>query len=369
MEEDERGGKRARKKLIEERDAQLTESAGGVVIDMDPSDKTGVNVRGRSTYSDMDPSDTTGVNVRGRSSSSCSGSEHSGINPIAAEDFLVPQRKQVERLLLEASVVDALVNAVMSLSEDPVLFLKQADSVREMTRALNKANTARLISYALCRSARRVRARQARQAADDSKSAGRVSSSKFQGLRLAAYGGTSDFHEGIDALGMPRAEIFKGMEDDMLRSADSRDRFQTSNYGGTWSTPSLEWQFVVSPNMHEIYPGFRKPVQIEIFYYAVCAIRSKRIATRLFPSMVSWAPFNTALSCCTIRIEHVRAVDGKYSKTLNGTFNRSQQVVNGLPVYVSKNNSNTCMWWCGGKDPAGLTCVYICTFLLVKQAN
>jgi hypothetical protein len=346
MEEDDRGRKRARKKLIEERDAQLTESAGGVVVDVDPSD-------------------TTGVNVRGRSSSSCSGSEHSGINPIAAEDFLVPQRKQVERLLLEASVVDALVNAVMSLSEDPVLFLKQADSVREMTRALNKANTARLISYALCRSARRVRAR----AADESKSAGRGSSGKFQGLRLAAYGSTSDFHEGIDALGMPRAEIFKGMEDDMLRSADSHDRFQTSNYGGTWSTPSLEWQFVVSPNMHEIYPGLRKPVRIEIFYYAVCAIRSKRIATRLFPSMVSWAPFNTALSCSTIRIEHVRAVDGKYSKTLNGTFNRSEQVVNGLPVYVSKNNSNTCMWWCGGKDPAGLSCVYICTFVLVKQAH
>ena len=31
-----------------------------------------------------------------------------------------------------------------------------------------------------------------------------------------------------------------------------------------WSTPALEWEFVMHPKMGDTYPGRRKPVRIEI---------------------------------------------------------------------------------------------------------
>lgn len=170
--------------------------------------------------------------VRERSSSDSSrssGSERGNRStPISAADILIPQRRHVERLLLQASVVDALVNAIMALPVDPVEFLTQANSIKKLCKTLQKNNVIRSISEACVRAARRARDRKANA---ESAGSGSGPCGKFQGLVVAAYGSASEFCEGIDGLGIPRDDIFKGMCDDMTRSADSQDPFKTSNYG------------------------------------------------------------------------------------------------------------------------------------------
>ena len=71
---------------------------------------------------------------------------------------------------------------------------------------------------------------------------------------------------------------------------------------------------------------------------------------RLFPSMVTWAPHGTTIQCAAVRVSGVKDADGS-PHAINSAFVRTQQVVNGLPVFVQAcgGNSALCLWWCGGK--------------------
>ena len=282
---------------------------------------------------------------RGSSSSSSRGSSSSH-DSAAACALEVGKRRQVQQLLSEAGVFDTLVSAVLEFPKDPLQVLKNADCVKELARMLKRRQIAERIAEVVCAAARRARQRKA----DADAKAGAGPSGKFQGLIVAAYGGAAEFREGIDALGIPRADIRKGMEDDMNRSADSYEPFQTTNYGGTWSTPATEWEFVVNPKLGEIYPGRRKPVRIEIFYFACCALRSRVRSVRLFPSMVTWAPASTTLSCSNVCVSGVKDAAGN-AHAINSSFVRTTQVVNGLPVFAQAGAGHAalCLWWCGGK--------------------
>jgi ankyrin repeat protein len=292
------------------------------------------------------PVSTEGVQVwcgsRGGSSGSSRGSSSSSHDSAAALE--VAKRRQVQQLLSEAGAFDALVSAVLEFPKDPLHVLKNADCVKELARLLKRRRIAERIAEVVCAAARRARQRKADA---DAAKAGAGPSGKFQGLVVAAYGGAAEFREGIDALGIPRADIRKGMEDDMKHSADSYEPFQTTNYGGTWSTPATEWEFVMHPKIGQIYPGRRKPVRIEIFYFACCALRSTISSVRLFPSMVTWAPFSTTLSCSTVYVSGVKDAAGN-AHAINSSFVRTTQVVNGLPMFA-QTGGGVCLWWCGGK--------------------
>ena len=61
------------------------------------------------------------------------------------------------------------------------------------------------------------------------------------------------------------------MFNDFNSAADSDIEWTTSNYGGIVTTAKIEWEFVVAPDLTKVYPGYRIPIQIDMFLYAVAA--------------------------------------------------------------------------------------------------
>eukprot|EP00961_Rhodomonas_salina_P163587 2203188-Rhodomonas_salina.1 len=92
--------------------------------------------------------------------------------------------------------------------------------------------------------------------------------SSFEGL----YKDMADFRAGVEgSLGLPGKDIYDGIKMEFCHSDDSKDTFVTSNYGGTATTPALEYEFVVNPRMDFDYGGGRSPVPLEILLFAASA--------------------------------------------------------------------------------------------------
>jgi hypothetical protein len=64
--------------------------------------------------------------------------------------------------------------------------------------------------------------------------------------------------------GLPSARTWLAMKMEHCNSRDSDVEFTTSNYGGTTTTPRIEWECVVSPTLPQ-YPGYRSPKPFQDF--------------------------------------------------------------------------------------------------------
>lgn len=119
--------------------------------------------------------------------------------------------------------------------------------------------------------------------------------SKFQvsqGSAVCTFGDPTLFHRGLDArIGAPDFRVELAIRAEHCGSADSDDEFRTFNYGGTVTTPKLEYEFVCEPDLaRKDYPGMsgphpRKPIRLESLrnhkYYS-CLSRAELLALRLF---------------------------------------------------------------------------------------
>lgn len=119
--------------------------------------------------------------------------------------------------------------------------------------------------------------------------------SKFQvsqGSLVCTFGDPVLFHRGLDAhIGAPDFRVEIAIRAEHCGSADSDDEFQTFNYGGTVTTPRLEYEFVAEPDLsRKDYPGMtgahpRRPIKLESLrshQYFNCLTRAELLALRLF---------------------------------------------------------------------------------------
>mmetsp|Transcript_32511 Transcript_32511/g.75742 ORF Transcript_32511/g.75742 Transcript_32511/m.75742 type:complete len:1094 (-) Transcript_32511:948-4229(-) len=75
----------------------------------------------------------------------------------------------------------------------------------------------------------------------------------------ASYGDIEVFFQGLDGrIGLPSHKPMEGMMDEHCHQADSNDEFVTANYGGTRTSPSLEWEMVHHPQEGKRYPGLHR---------------------------------------------------------------------------------------------------------------
>ena len=91
------------------------------------------------------------------------------------------------------------------------------------------------------------------------------------GVFEGAFGTIEDFLAGLDAIGLPQPDVYKGMQLEFTGCDDADCVFTTSNYGGIETTPKIEWEFVVCPDTNKEYPGGRIPIEIEMFLWATAA--------------------------------------------------------------------------------------------------
>lgn len=105
--------------------------------------------------------------------------------------------------------------------------------------------------------------------------AGCGNNSKFalsRGGFEANFGDLSNFFDGLDGLiGLPSPRVLNAMQAEHTMCTDSLDTFVTTNYGGTLTCPSTEWEFVFAPDLDKKYPGMglppmgREPCPIKAF--------------------------------------------------------------------------------------------------------
>jgi hypothetical protein len=76
-------------------------------------------------------------------------------------------------------------------------------------------------------------------------------------------------------VGLPAADIMKGMENQCCHSGTAHQEFNPSNYSSTRTTAAREFEFVVRPDLNLEYPGGRKAVLPEVFLFACGAARAK----------------------------------------------------------------------------------------------
>lgn len=105
--------------------------------------------------------------------------------------------------------------------------------------------------------------------------AGGGNNSKFalsRGGFEANFGDLAKFYDGLDGLiGLPSPRVLDAMQAEHTMCQDSLDTFVTTNYGGTLTCPSTEWQFVFAPDLDRKYPGMglppmgREPCPIKAF--------------------------------------------------------------------------------------------------------
>jgi len=111
----------------------------------------------------------------------------------------------------------------------------------------------------------------------------------MDGAFTGSFAEVNEFFKGLDGhIGLPSPRVFEMMELEHTASADSKDPFITSNYGGTETHPALEWEFVNNPVPSKQYPGIlRKPLDLDIFLKHETARQARLekaeiIALRLF---------------------------------------------------------------------------------------
>eukprot|EP00286_Rhodomonas_abbreviata_P001294 CAMPEP_0181290074 /NCGR_PEP_ID=MMETSP1101-20121128/1224_1 /TAXON_ID=46948 /ORGANISM="Rhodomonas abbreviata, Strain Caron Lab Isolate" /LENGTH=1392 /DNA_ID=CAMNT_0023394343 /DNA_START=102 /DNA_END=4280 /DNA_ORIENTATION=- len=70
------------------------------------------------------------------------------------------------------------------------------------------------------------------------------------------FGELKTFFDGLDKhIGLPNPRILRAMEVEHNHSEDSDDFFVTTNYNGTRTKPSIEWEFALNPDPNVEYPG------------------------------------------------------------------------------------------------------------------
>ena len=263
----------------------------------------------------------------------------------------VSLRQQVEMLMQDAGILTVLAEVILECAEkvgkNPVVMLKEADDAKQLAHGMAKSGpkeTLLRVAEAICGFSEKIRV-------ESAAAKGAAHGDKFQAeLIEAAFGDTKDFREGLDQLGLPRVDnVCKGMEHETNWSADSEDSFETSNYGGTKTTPKQEWEFVMSPEKGKIYPGCRKPVDIKILFYALCAKRRvPRPPTRAptKPSIVTWMfQSQTSSRANKVRVQGVTMAGLKPYSAINGDYDVSTERINGRPVYY-KTGQTMALWWC-----------------------
>jgi len=176
----------------------------------------------------------------------------------------------LEEMLSSAGVPQLLVSALLNAAqesggEDPSQAILDFSAAR-FVGAIDSVKGQ--LADALVAHCAKVRAMRTAEGGTDA-----GSNAKFaaQGAFEGAYGDLDDFLAGVDAIGLPQPRTFQGMENDFTRSEDSDLKWETSNYGGITTTPRLEWEYVVCPDLGKTYPGGRVGVNIEVFCYAVAA--------------------------------------------------------------------------------------------------
>jgi len=119
---------------------------------------------------------------------------------------------------------------------------------------------------------------------------------KFQmgsGSFVGHYGDQELFFKGLDdMIGLPDFRVESAIMNEHLSSGDSLDLFRTSNYGGTETSPAIEYEYVTAPDLVKVYPGMtgsyaRRPVQLQELMKNQTFIdsgltRAELVALRLF---------------------------------------------------------------------------------------
>jgi len=164
-------------------------------------------------------------------------------------------------------VVEALVQSAEELdADDPIQAVTSSFSEERFLQVLDGAKHQQAKALAAhCACVRALQVGKLDATASNSKFAAEA------GVFEGAYGNMDDFLAGLDAIGLPQPHVFEGMLSEFNASADSESEWETSNYGGITTTPALEWEYVVNPDMAKTYPGGRTPIKIEMFLYAVSA--------------------------------------------------------------------------------------------------
>ena len=75
-------------------------------------------------------------------------------------------------------------------------------------------------------------------------------------------------------MGLPAADIMKGMENQCCHSDIAHQEFNPSNYTGIRTTAAREFEFVVRPDLSIEYPGGRRAVLLDVFLFACGAARA-----------------------------------------------------------------------------------------------
>jgi len=193
--------------------------------------------------------------------------------PVAASEA-----SYFEQMLQDAGVVQTLARALMERAEaldanDPIDAVQSKLTAEDFVKVLEVAKAEQALAFEKHCAGLRARRASERAAAEVN--------SKFSsgdGTFEGAYGDLADFLKGLDAIGLPQPRVYDGMRSEFNDSDDSDAEWKTSNYGGIVTTPKLEWEYVVCPDMTKVYPGGRIPTRLESFLYAVGAEGFKDLA-------------------------------------------------------------------------------------------
>jgi len=94
------------------------------------------------------------------------------------------------------------------------------------------------------------------------------SSAVFEG----AYGKIDEFLGGItEHVGLPAANLMKGMENNFCHGNLANTKFTTSNYEGTTTTAAQEFEHEVKPDLTVEYPRGRRATDVDVYLLAAGA--------------------------------------------------------------------------------------------------
>ena len=213
----------------------------------------------------------------------------------AAEEY-----RTVRHFVDQSECLDLLVNGLISMVRDKRPHLTPQEGAEggshEVLRALAQVSEqdARVLlpdlATALCKQAKVVTGQLAARAekgpAADTCDEVEAKQNKFANLPEAAYGSVSDFHRGLEVVGVPHPQTMEEMIKEFKDKDDSREEFEAWNSGKNVTTPEKEIAFVISPfksvskdsppeqweKTHH-FGGDREPIRLEVFDHATGARR------------------------------------------------------------------------------------------------